>query len=319
MPICRICNNSSYNKVFTVRERMFGFRDEFQYLECTSCGCLQIEEYINDPSKYYPEKYYSFETKLKPKEKPIITFFRRQRSKYCLLGANTLWPLRSNKYGSFSWFKKSKVNLESSILDVGCGGGKLLRRMQRNGFTNLTGVDPYIQRSIVDKNEVAILKKSVFELNGRFDFIMAHHSFEHMQEPLAVLKRFYQLLKPDRFVLIRVPVVSSFAWRNYGVHWVALDAPRHLYLHSIKSFEILSKRAGFQLIDVVFDSTEFQFIGSELYLRDIPLKDSNAFSRSSKKSIFSQKQIEAYRQKANELNLKNDGDQACFYLYKQAA
>ena len=148
---------------------------------------------------------------------------------------------------------------------------------------------------------------------------MTHHSFEHMQDPLEVLKRFYQLLKPDRFLLIRVPIVSSFAWRHYGVHWVAIDAPRHLYLHSLKSVEMLSKRAGFRLIDVVFDSTEFQFIGSELYLRDIPLSDSDTYGRNSKNSIFSQNQIEAYRQKANELNLRNDGDQACIYLYKQPA
>jgi len=299
-----------------VREMMFGSKDEFEYFECTQCGCLQIKEYINDLAKYYPENYYSYKLRKDPKKNPVRTFLRRQRAKYCLFGKNELWPLRSNKYSSFNWFKKSKVKFEFAILDIGCGVGKLLIRMQKNGFSNLTGVDPFIKESIFYKNGVKVFKKNLFELEGRFDFIMAHHSLEHMPQPLNVFKKLYNLLKPHRYALIRIPLASSFAWRHYGINWVQLDAPRHFYLHTVKSIQLLSKQVGFKIEDIEYDSTKFQFLGSELYLREIPLKYGSRNLENHRSSVFSKEQIEAFKEKAIELNKKNDGDQACFYLYK---
>jgi SAM-dependent methyltransferase len=317
MTKCKICDNSFGNKTHVAREMMFGFRDEFEYIECTSCGCLQIKEIPKDLSKYYPVNYYSYQTKKNPKKNPIQTFLRRHRSKYCLFGNNKLWPLRSKKYASFNWFKKTKVQFDSSILDVGCGAGKLLIRMQRDGFFNLTGVDPYIEESIYYRNGVKILKIHIAELQGKFDLIMSHHSFEHMPQPIKVLKKFYELLKSNRYVLIRIPVASSYAWRHYGVHWVALDAPRHLFLHTVESIDLLAKQAGFKVADLEFDSTALQFVGSELYLRDIPLKDGICDSQNPQSSIFSAEQLQDFKTTALKLNKTHDGDQACFYLYKE--
>jgi hypothetical protein len=59
--ICKICGNIEENKVFEIREMMFGFRDEFTYFECSKCGCLQIAEIPINMEKYYPSNYYSFQ------------------------------------------------------------------------------------------------------------------------------------------------------------------------------------------------------------------------------------------------------------------
>jgi 2-polyprenyl-3-methyl-5-hydroxy-6-metoxy-1,4-benzoquinol methylase len=315
---CRICQNSVGNRIFTAREMMFGSRETFDYIECASCGCLQIIEIPSDIEKYYyyPQTFYSLEIRKNPKKKPIRTYLRRQRSKFCLSGKNKTWPLHSTRYGSFRWFKKTKITFDSKILDVGCGYGKLLFRMQRDGFLNLTGVDPYIKEDISYRNGVKVFKKHVFELNGQYDLIMSHHSLEHMPQPLDVLKKIYELLKPNRYAIIRIPIASSYSWRHYGVNWVALDAPRHLFSHTTKSMQLLSKKAGFIVADIDFDSTERQFIISELYSKGIALKDSNYYLRNPRRSIFSKEQIEAFKAKAIELNAKGDGDQACFYLYK---
>jgi 2-polyprenyl-3-methyl-5-hydroxy-6-metoxy-1,4-benzoquinol methylase len=107
-------------------------------------------------------------------------------------------------------------------LDVGCGYGKLLLRMKRDGFLNLTGVDPYIEEDIHYRNGVKVFKKQIFELTEQYDLIMSHHSLEHMAQPLEVLKKIYELLKPKKYAIIRIPVASSYSWRHYGVNWVAL-------------------------------------------------------------------------------------------------
>jgi predicted SAM-dependent methyltransferase len=137
-----------------------------------------------------------------------------------------------------------------------------------------------------------------------------------MPQPLDVLTKFHKLLKTNRYALVRIPVAASFAWRHYGVNWVALDAPRHLFLHTVESMRLLAKKAGFKLVDVEFDSTEHQFLASELFLRNISLKDSIYYIEDPQGNIFSEAQIEAFKAKAIELNANGDGDQACFYLQK---
>ena len=59
---CRICDNSLDNGIFPVREMMFGTRESFIYFRCSSCGCIQIAEVLQDMSEFYPrENYYSFQ------------------------------------------------------------------------------------------------------------------------------------------------------------------------------------------------------------------------------------------------------------------
>ncbi|MCC5464573.1 class I SAM-dependent methyltransferase [Pelosinus baikalensis] len=218
--------------------------------------------------------------------------------------------LGKNKPNYITWAKKTQINPSSRILDVGCGIGNRLREMLDAGFTNLTGVDPNIKQDIVYENKVKIYKSEIFDINDKlFDLIMLHHSFEHMSNPEQVLNKIYDLLPPNGHALIRIPVASSYAWRHYNINWVQLDAPRHLFLHTVKSIELLAKKAKFTIKDIIWDSSEFQFTGSESYTKGVPLNKL-------KKSNFSQNEIHRYREKAQELNLKHDGDQACFYLQK---
>lgn len=316
---CKICGSEKGNKKYKVKEMMLGFREEFIYFQCANCECLQIKEIPDKLSKYYPESYYSLREPYSLKDNFLKAIFKRQRAKYCLYGNSIIGMLLSRISSIpdyYDWCKRSKIGFESQILDVGCGTGHLLLSMQKEGFSNLTGADPFINDNIFYDCGVRILKRDVSEIEQQFDFITLCHSFEHMPKPLSVLKELYRLLKPKRYVLIRLPVVSSFAWRKYGVNWVQLDAPRHFFLHTIKSIQILANEVGFQIADTVFDSTEFQFWGSEQYLKGIPLKDSNSYAENPQQSIFSKEQIQSFKAKAIELNENNDGDSACFYFYK---
>ena len=39
-----------------------------------------------------------------------------------------------------------------------------------------------------------------------------------------------------------IPVKSQTIWEKYGVNWSQIDAPRHFFLHTIKSFKILCSK-----------------------------------------------------------------------------
>lgn len=69
----------------------------------------------------------------------------------------------------------------------------------------------------------------------------------------------------------------AYAWKPYGVNWVQLASPRHLFLHSLESMTLLAQKANLQQQAVVFDSRMLQFWGSEQYVLDVPLADKKSF------------------------------------------
>lgn len=336
MLVCRICHNTEGNKTYIAREMQFGFRDEFEYFECAQCGCLQIKEMPGDLSKYYPENYYSYspaQPAAEGKKKGLggykERFIQDRITKHYLnrdsrLGA---WlEKKSSLSGHYTaqlrWMRRQPVNLklgfDSAILDVGCGSGQLLHRMAALGFSNLVGVDPFIERDIVYDNGVRVLKRELGEVEQQFDFIMLHHSFEHMPEPLAALEKLYALLKPDRYALIRIPVAGSYAWRKYGVDWVALDAPRHLHLHTRKSMQLLAEQSGFEVAEVVFDGDGYGIIYSEQFRKGIPLMDAESHHVNPAQTIFSQEELDSFIALDEDLNEQGQSDAAGFYLYKSS-
>ena len=216
------------------------------------------------------------------------------------------------------WITLTPLKSNYKILDVGSGTGKTLMRLRRKGFKHLQGIDPYIDASIEYKNGVIISRCAIENVDGQYDYITLNHSLEHMPEQTSTFEHLYRLLKKDSYVLIRIPTVSSYAWRHYRENWVQLDAPRHFFLHSVKSLERLSRSIGFDLVNVVYDSTEFQFAGSEIYLKGLSLKPTMAGNtQPNYLSYFSEDEMASFRAMAEDLNRKNDGDQACFVLYKK--
>jgi len=338
---CQICGNQSDNKLHKAREMFLGTRDTFTYLQCGSCDTLQITE-VPDLRPYYPKAYYAFLPDRDPEEakpaglkkrfaRPIGASMRRKAAAYYCdrrerfgeyrhpigryIAKNTKRVVR----GFPDYLKDTSLclhlNIKSSILDVGSGTGATLFSLGYFGFRNLTGIDPYLESNITYRSGVRLLKAELSTLQGEFDLILANHSLEHVLDPRRALEDLYRLLKRGRYAIIRMPVVAS-AWRTYQTNWVQLDPPRHLFIFTVNGFTGLCEGAGFAVADVTYDSTSFQFWGSEQYARDIPLVDERSYFVHPEKSIFSAKQLETFGKQAEELNARGEGDQAIFYLRK---
>lgn len=313
---CRICGNTTNNTYYEAREMMYGYREVFGYFQCAVCECLQIEDIINDMSKYYPTSYYSFSKYSGKDFKGLSGFLKKMRYKYTTLNTSVIgkaFIAIAGKKG-YDIFSKIEVSKTDAILDVGCGNGEhFLYPLAEIGFKNLKGCDPYINENITYENGLEIEKKDILKINGSFDVITYHHAFEHLPNPSENLKKVKELLTEKGTCIIRIPTVSSYAWEHYKTNWVQLDAPRHFFLHSKKSIALLAEKNGLELFDVQYDSNHLQFTGSELYLKDIPLKDLK--NENVKKLV--KKHKASYNKKAKALNKNHKGDQAAFYLRKK--
>jgi SAM-dependent methyltransferase len=298
---------------------MFGTRDEFEYIECGVCGTLQIAE-VPDLAKYYRDDYIGFDSRVVMGETLAKRLAARFAGKYLATGRGMIGrkvvgmkPWVAEHYPPSMRTFPLGIDFDSRILDFGCGNGRLLQGLHYFGFRDLTGADAFIEGDIEHSTGVKILKRGLDEFEPGFDLIMLHHSFEHLPDPAETLKQIHRLLKPGRYALIRIPLVS-FAWEEYGVNWVQMDPPRHLFLYTEQSFRGLAEAAGLVVEKVIYDSTAFQFWGSEQYVRGIPLNDPRSHFLPDGGTVFSPAEIDEWQRRAEVLNEERRGDQACFYL-----
>ena len=296
---------------------MFGFRDVFQYLECDGCGCLQLLNRPQDMERYYPSGYSAFCTNEAPRLvlQRLRHYVRKRRNQGCFEGAGWLDRLLARRYPypQLNPFAHMRATRQLRILDVGCGSGQLLLDLKELGYQTLLGVDLFIPQPIDYGNGVRVVKARLGDLAGTtWDVIMFHHSFEHMPNPARVLRLTADLLAPGGHCLIRIPLVG-WAWEHYGVNWVQLDAPRHFFLHTERSFQLLARGEGLRVHEVRYDSTEYQFWVSELYTRNVAQA---SVDMTRPQAIFSQSKLRRFRAQAARLNAAGRGDQAAFDLVR---
>ena len=277
---CRACGGNSVAETLNVREMMFGTREVFEYFRCQDCGCLQITAVPENIGDYYARDYYScrklgdLSPRLPDRLKRGYLYPRMTRSK---LGWDDGFGKLLLKIGPGPplqhWFTylDGPVPLDLPILDVGCGSGEDLLGLRNSGFTQLLGIDPYLEKSLVYGSGIEVRKCQLSEVIGSFGLITLHHVFEHLDNPLETLITARKLLSQGGRILIRIPVSDSTAFDQYREDWAQLDAPRHITLQTRASMEHMAKAAGLKIIRIAYDSGAFQFWGSEQYRKDVPL------------------------------------------------
>src|SRR5258707_9885612 len=133
---CKICGNTENNRTYVGKEMMFGLKDEFNYLECGNCHCLQLTDIPGDLAKYYPQDYYSYFSKGEEHyirqsfSKTLKRNLKKGLLDHYLRGKAPIGKMLAPKLSSYyPWIKIGMLTNNSNILDVGCGARELLLKM----------------------------------------------------------------------------------------------------------------------------------------------------------------------------------------------
>ena len=164
-----------------------------------------------------------------------------------------------------------------SLLDIGSGTGHFSGSMKEVGWL-VTGVEPNkkardysIRRygvNIIDPEHISEL------LTGSFDCITLWHVLEHLQEPFKYAVDINRLLKPDGICVVALPNNNAFDAVFFKEFWAAYDVPRHFWHFNPSTFELFSKKTGFEITGIKslpFDVFYISILSARYKGSDIPL------------------------------------------------
>lgn len=232
---CPLCASSLSRTLRRFEVRHAGLEGEFQLRQCDHCELVYISPRPDDQllSRLYGEEFYF------PKDSPFTGIAS---------GVQDL--IQDARRGVVE--KRSAVG---RLLDVGSGDGTFVHHMTSHGW-DATGLDfsPAARELALRKQlRGSFLQGSLTDIDlpaGSFDAITLWQVLEHIGEPLQVLRRVKELLRPGGLFVASVPNIEGLSAVLTGDRWWGLDVPRHLVHYTPRTLRRAVLGAGLQVVDI---------------------------------------------------------------------
>ncbi|MDJ0928649.1 MAG: class I SAM-dependent methyltransferase [Gammaproteobacteria bacterium] len=227
---CRLCGGRRLYYYYAL-----GHRQEYIYYKCPDC---QLVNY--DLSAGFSQEQYTAEF-VDPKDDTA--------------------RFNADKDQTFDFIRKNLPGIRSMI-DIGCGFGRLLYRAQQVGW-RVKGMDlsESVARAVSQRLGVEVQAGDFLEIrpfpNERFDLVCLRHVLEHLPDSVGAMERISDLLKTDGYVLLEMPNIEALdkRWKRWlvdlGLHQRRFQPdfePGHCNEFCRDSIEFLLERTGFQML-----------------------------------------------------------------------
>lgn len=241
---CGACGGTSMRTLFHGTDRLYHTTQKsFLVVECTRCRMIRLypqpapEELVH----YYPSGYwYSSEG---GRITALEEFYRRV-------------VLLDHVYFMERALREAKAEnpaceaaQRGMVLDVGCGGGLLLRMLRERGHKVL-GLDFSLDAASIawQQNGVPAFCGTLTQsplAPGSCALISMFHVVEHLYHPHEYLEAAHELLMPGGRLVVHVPNAACWQFLLLGENWNGIDIPRHLWNFRVSDLDLLLDRCGF--------------------------------------------------------------------------
>ena len=235
--LCPLCESvSTPAMTMPLDAKTFEATEHGHIYECPTCSFRVVyPRPTNTESFYELDRYYTQGASLMV-DMPETAFLTRLR-------AHLAW--RFDRGETIADVIDAELPHKGEIVDIGCGGGGLIRDLSGRGF-RMTGVER-------DARSLSALNMNVLEGSaerlpalppGSFDGVVFSHVIEHLVDPLAALRDAARLLKPGGKMFCEVPNNESRIAHQSRLSWEHLDIPRHINFFGEASLRRLVVKAG---------------------------------------------------------------------------
>lgn len=245
---CPLCGGMAVDHLTGAQDLHYGIGGEWRYQRCTDCRVVFLNPAPTAAflAGAYDDSYYSYQDfHLPPAWHGVV---KR------LIGFNP------GTTGDPAFPSPGRV------LDIGCGSGQFLHRMQQRGWQT-AGVELSARAAEIGNTkhrlniQVGTLADAKLPEAG-FDYVRLNHSFEHLLDPRETLARIRRLLAPGGLLFIGVPNVDGLQARWFGRYWWNLGPPVHPFNYSRPTLERLLAEQGFEMVSFRTHSNFAGILGS---------------------------------------------------------
>ena len=197
---------------------------------CENCFTLQISDVINK-KEIFDDSYFYFSSSIGTLKKHFHEY------------ARDIFDLFVND------------PLKSSILEIGCNDGVLLRPLANLGVRNLIGVDPAgnVLKSIKNLNAHLIndffsekVSNEIVNSHGKIDIICANNVYAHLSDFKEITKAIKNTLHYDGVFVFEVHYIDKILLENqYDMIY-----HEHLFYHSLLSLSEHFKNYDLKIFDI---------------------------------------------------------------------
>jgi len=281
---CPLCNSSG-TFAFQGRDLLYDKPETYRYMQCDQC-CLIYQDPMpssSDILSFYPDDYEPYRDICYPMRHGRTKLaILRHKYHYSHLHVSRLFRLLAPALGIFRHRDAIRFARNGKALDIGCGNGKFMHRMNSLGWQfegvefNPVAVD--VCRRAGLKVFQGDLHAAAFEENN-FDLVSARHLIEHVSDPDALMSEIARILKIGGRLALRTPNSLALGRRWFRTYWFANDVPRHVILFCPANLCILARRHGLRLV------TEKTFTTPKIILKSWDYLTGNRENFSQKRKI----------------------------------
>lgn len=153
----------------------------------------------------------------------------------------------------FEWFAKmvtDKVKTNNGkVLDIGCNDGSQLDFLKTIGFETF-GIDPAVNLyPLSSKNHNVIcdyFNEDSVQFSKKFNVIICQNAFAHNYNQLQFLEKSKSILANDGLIFITISQALMIMNNEFDTIY-----HEHYSYYNVKSMDILCKRAGLFLVDMI--------------------------------------------------------------------
>jgi 2-polyprenyl-3-methyl-5-hydroxy-6-metoxy-1,4-benzoquinol methylase len=140
-----------------------------------------------------------------------------------------------------------------SVLDVGCGTGRLLSLIREaHPNSKLQGIELDSRAVKIARGKGLIVERTTIEKYApkkKFNLIIMQQVIEHVANPIAIMNKLKSLLVPDGVLILETPNLSGWDYKVFKKElWGGYHFPRHWVLFSRRSLRTLSEKTGFRVL-----------------------------------------------------------------------
>jgi SAM-dependent methyltransferase len=236
---CPICNTTS-SKLLTNRLR----RGLGKVYYCEECDLGFLQDMILDVKDYYDNQYRK-EYSHKAEENET--------------NAEEMFNIYVNYQDERVKILKKYLHKSDDFLEIGSSAGQFLSHI-KDIFNSVNAIEldsncnKFVERKFAIQTDSNYLEKSKFYIKNKYSAVGAFQVLEHTPDPIDFLKSVHYVLEDEGIALIEVPnlydpLISVWNIPEYNTFYYH---SAHSFYFSEKSLNIIAKKAGFEVLDMIY-------------------------------------------------------------------